>query len=216
MNPVNHKEDVPLAHYRGLYLALDPLEAAERTGLVYRESGERTGDFSLRLMGTEYRICFPLFKAFPLAGGPGLNPYEEILVLRYLCTGRYTESQGKQLSYNEIPWGKVYFRNFEGRCLKRLARTFGHNLKSFQHIMETWTSLKPASLKTGDAGYRFEFINGLFLGITIWQGDEEFSPSAQILFDDNFAGAFSAEDLAVAGEIVIRRLLIRENQGDAP
>jgi hypothetical protein len=82
--------------------------------------------------------------------------------------------------------------------------------------METWTSLKALPLKTGDAGYRLEFINNLFFDIAIWEGDDEFPPSAQILFDDNLAAAFSAEDLAVAGEVLIRRLLIREKQGESP
>jgi hypothetical protein len=37
----------------------------------------------------------------------------------------------------------------------------------------------------------------------IWTGDEEFRPSAQILFSDNTPVAFSAEDAAVVGEVMI-------------
>jgi hypothetical protein len=210
VNPIvkNQKEDVPLAHYLALYRDLDPLETARRTGLLY-DAG--TENFALCLMGTEYRIAFPLFKALPPSGAPELSPYEEILLLRYLCTGRHMESLGKQLSYNEIPWGKVYYRNFEGRCLKRLAQTFGNDLESLRRVMENWASLEALPLKQGDAGYRFKFMNGLFISIMLWAGDDEFPPSAQMLFDDNFVSAFSAEDLAVVGEIVINRLKLRKS-----
>ena len=44
------------------------------------------------------------------------------------------------------------------------------------------------------------------MSIIIWEGDDEFPSKAQILFDDNFPSAFSAEDIAVAGDICISRL----------
>jgi hypothetical protein len=38
--------------------------------------------------------------------------------------------------------------------------------------------------------------------ILLWAGDEEFPPSAQVLYSDNFR-AFAAEDRVVAGDILI-------------
>ena len=35
------------------------------------------------------------------------------------------------------------------------------------------------------------------------QGDEEFPPNAQVLYSDNFAEGFAAEDRVVAGDILI-------------
>jgi hypothetical protein len=55
----------------------------------------------------------------------------------------------------------------------------------------------------GDAGYRFHLIDGYEMQILIWQGDEEFPPNAQILYSDNFAEGFAAEDRVVAGDILI-------------
>ena len=37
----------------------------------------------------------------------------------------------------------------------------------------------------------------------IYAGDEDFPPSSQILYSDNFADGFSAEDRVVAGDILI-------------
>jgi hypothetical protein len=197
--------DVPLAHYQGLYERLDPLEAAERCGLPFEQTGEGRGAFLLRLMGAERRAAFPVFELRDAAGETLRDPAERILLCRYLCEGKYFPSRGKQLSYNEAPSGPLYYRNFEGRCLKRAAFAFGDDPALFRRIVEGVPGLRFEALDKGDAGYRFEFLNGLFMSLLIWAGDEEFPPSAQMLFDDNFVFAFAAEDLAVAGEVVIRR-----------
>lgn len=42
--------------------------------------------------------------------------------------------------------------------------------------------------------------------LSIWEGDNEFPASAQILFSDNFSAAFTAEDIAVAGDITLNAL----------
>ncbi|MFP3041006.1 DUF3786 domain-containing protein [Treponema primitia] len=204
--PVKNQQcDVPLAHYQGLYESLDPRAVAERCGLSFEATRAGEGFFLLRLMGTEYRAAFPVFELRDLQGDDVREPYEKILLIRYLCEGKFFESRGKRLSYNEIPWGPTYYRNFEGRCLKRAAHSFGNDLAAFRRMVEGLPGLRFEALDTGDAGYRFEFLNGLFISLLIWAGDDEFPPSAQMLFDDNFIFAFTAEDLAAMGEVVIRR-----------
>ena len=61
----------------------------------------------------------------------------------------------------------------------------------------------------GDAGYQFELLPGYFVQILAWEGDEEFPPNAQIIYSDNFADAFAAEDRVVAGDVLIST--IKEN-----
>ncbi|MHC6202683.1 DUF3786 domain-containing protein [Breznakiellaceae bacterium SP9] len=201
--------DVPLAHYQGIYEQLLPQEAAERCGLVFTETAEG-GYFLLRLMGTEYRAAFPNFELRSIKDGSIVeNQPEKILIIRYLCEAQFVPSSGKQLSYNEVPSGPLYYRNFEGRCLKRAAFTFANDITRFKKIIkekEECEGLTIETLDKGDAGYRFEFLNGLYMSLLLWAGDEEFPPSAQMLFDDNFVFAFAAEDLAVVGEVAIRRL----------
>jgi len=40
----------------------------------------------------------------------------------------------------------------------------------------------------------------------LWEGDDEFPPSSQILFSDNFPVSFAAEDMAVMGDVIIGSL----------
>ena len=58
----------------------------------------------------------------------------------------------------------------------------------------------------GDAGFRFTLVGGYQMQILVWEGDEEFPPSAQVLYSDNFAEGFAAEDRVVAGDILISTL----------
>ena len=165
-------------------------------------------------MGKLYRATFPEYRLLAVnLQAPGdfqdleiHSDYEKILFIRYLCEGRYAEPLGKQLSYREIPWGDLYFTNFENRCIKRLARSYGNNLDVFRKIMEETPGLSAQKLAKSDAGYRFNFFNDLFMSFLIWAGDDEFPSSAQILFDDNFPWAFTAEDIAVAGDVALNHL----------
>ena len=62
------------------------------------------------------------------------------------------------------------------------------------------------SYEKGDIGWEFEFMPGLSIRFAIWNADDEFPPSAQILFSDNFRYAFDAEDMAVVGDVFIKIL----------
>ena len=207
----DNKSGNPLRYYQANYRELDPGEIAQRCGLEFNRKSSR---LRLRVLGTEHTVPHPEFalldndanESHEEAGAPEIDPYEKILFLRYLCEGKYFPSQGKRLSYNEIPWGSVYYRNFEGRCLRRCARVFGKDIQKFVKMIENNPNLRAEALNIGDASCRLEFINGLYISIILWGADDEFPPSAQLLFDDNFVFAFTAEDIAVAAEVLTDRL----------
>lgn len=199
----NNKEKVPWEHYLELYRALDPEEAALRCGVEYDPS---KGGFGIRLMGVDYRVSFPDFTVTTGAEGFAVlrDTYPaKILVARYLTGGRHTPFGGTFVTYRDVPWGELYFRNFQSRCLARLAYGFGSRLPAFSAALK---SIGGKRVKTGDAGYEFEFINHFPMQFLLWEGDDEFPPSSQILFGDNVTSAFSAEDMAVIGDVSITTL----------
>ena len=99
-----------------------------------------------------------------------------------------------------MPWGELYHQPYNGRVLTRAAFTFGTRLDAFRKAAE---KMGAVNVQHGDAGYLFEVIDGYRMQILVWAGDEEFPPSAQVLYTDNFAEGFSAEDRVVAGDILI-------------
>jgi hypothetical protein len=190
------------AHYSLRYKELDAGDIAARCKLPF--DGRF---FSFKLMGKDYRAAFPQFELYEAGTEiPVVDESIRVLMLRYLCGGRWAAFGGGQLSYSDIPWGSLYFKNFEGRCLKRVERIFGGNTQAFSGIFEKHEGLKAEKLAGKECAWRFEFFNGIFISIIIWEGDEDFPSKAQILFDDNFPAAFSAEDTAVACDICISRL----------
>ena len=201
------KERMPYEHYMEIYRGLNPEDISSRANIPYNAES-RT--FTLRLMGVTYQVSWPDYEVrhldredlqyYPLEGAANAR----ILVLRYLTEGAAAPATGKFLTYREVPWGEVYFKQFQGRCLFRLAYGFGNKLQKFREIME---KLGARKLPHGDASYEFEFLNGLYLQFLLWEGDEEFPPSAQILFSDNFPVAFvMGEDMAVVGDVSIGAL----------
>ena len=58
-------------------------------------------------------------------------------------------------------------------------------------------------VKHGDAGFEFNLIGNYKMRFLVWEGDDEFPPNAQVLYSDNFAEGFAAEDRVVAGDILI-------------
>ena len=202
----DNKERIPFEHYMARFAQLDPQEAAGRCALPYNP---QTQEFTLRLMGRTYAVRWPEFTfrctdADP-SGYLALESYfpSRILMARYLLEGRCVPPSGKFVTYRDVPWGEVYFRNFQGRCLARLAFGFGGKLDAFCKGMER---LGASPVPSGDAAYQFEFLDNLFVRFILWAGDEEFPPSSQILFSDNFPQAFTAEDMAVVGDIAIGTL----------
>ena len=190
------KERIPYEHYLEVYQNADPKEISSRCDVPYDAEKQ---EFTVSLMGVSYRIS-PIIGWYPLEK----KPNAKILVLRYLTEGGAAPSTGKFLTYREIPWGEVYFKQFQGRCLFRLAFGFGGKLDAFREIMER---VGAQAISSGDVGYELEFMKGLFVRLILWAGDDEFPPSAQILFSDNFPAAFTqGEDMAVVGDVTIDML----------
>lgn len=196
------KERVPFEHYVALFRQANPVDISNRTNVPYNRERQC---FTIRFMNTPYRVTWPDYQITHLEETVGYYPLEDmvaakILILRYLLEGCYAPASGKFFTYREMPWGEVYFRQFQGRCIMRLAFGFGNKLQKFQEVME---KLGAVRLTDGDCSYQLELLEGLFLRFILWEGDEEFPPSSQILFSDNFPLAFAGEDMAVVGDITI-------------
>lgn len=196
------KERIPYEHYLERFKREDPLVISGRTQIPYDEERKI---FTLRLMGSTYEISWPEYEVHAKEDSIGQYPLEQasnarILVLRYLLEGSAAPSSGNFLTYREVPWGEVYFKQFQGRCIFRLAYGFGGKIPKFREVMER---LGATRTRFGDCSYEFEFLNNLYLRFILWEGDDEFPPSAQILFSDNFPVAFHGEDMAVVGDISI-------------
>ena len=79
----------------------------------------------------------------------------------------------------------------------------GSGISSTEAFRSAMEKIGATPLEHGDIAYEFEVIDGFRVQMILWAGDDEFPPSSQILFSDNFPIAFQAEDMAVVGDISI-------------
>ena len=195
MEIVNHKEEIPHAHYQARFQASDPREIRERLpGATF--DGEA---FSLTLLGKTYRITHPDGTVTAVDASEPPLPTQTFL-LRYLLEGKEAAWGGSWKTFREMPWGEMYIKPYTGRVLTRAAFTFGTRLDAFRAAC---AKMGAVPVPHGDAGFLFDFLGSYQMQVLVWAGDEEFPPSAQVLYSDNFADGFAAEDRVVAGDILI-------------
>ncbi len=198
-NIPDNKTGAPFGYYQSRFAALDPHALAQKSGVAYAADGR----FSLRYLNRDVFLNWPDMKVQYAESGEAADDTLAILFCRLVTEGRLAPWQGQFFAYTEMPWGKVYGPQFDGRCVKRLAYGFGKDIEAFARACKALGGL---CVNKGDAAFDVAFINGLVLRLIVWQADDEFPPSAQILFSDNFPQAFNAEDMAVIGELLINAL----------
>ena len=191
----NNKEEVPFSYYEGLFQKLQPADAVARTGVEW--DGK---EFYVNLLGRTYGISHPAYAIRAMDGGNVPPLPTQTFLLRYLLEGKRVAWNGQWKTFREMPWGELYIKPYTGRVLTRAAYTFSFKLAAFCAACEKMGAVK---LPHGDAGYQFRLLPGYHIQILVWQGDDEFPPNAQVLYSDNFADGFAAEDRVVAGDILI-------------
>lgn len=196
MQVENHKEEVPFAHYEEQFRLLDPRDALDRLNDISFSGGE----FTVKLLGRDFAIAHPDYAIRALDGGAIPPLPTQTFLLRYLLESRSVAWGGQWMTFREMPWGEMYIKPYTGRVLTRAAFTFGTRIAAFRAACE---KMGAEPVPHGDAGFRFDFVGGYRMQILVWEGDDEFPPNAQVLYSDNFAEGFAAEDRVVAGDILI-------------
>ena len=176
---------------------MDPEDAVRRLEIPFID-----GAFVLRFINQTYTITWPDYTisagdggAFALRKLPA-----QIFLLRYLLEGKHLPPGGAWKTFQQLPWGEVYLQPFNGRCIRRSAFTFGRDPGRFA---EACRKLGGEEIERGDAGFEFTVLQDYRIRICVWAADDEFGPNAQILFSDNFAAGFLAEESVAAAELLI-------------
>ena len=194
MHIENHKEEVPFSFYEEKFKGLAPADVTARLPFVTFDGAA----FRLTLLGTEYTITWPEYTIAPVPALP-----VQTFLLRRLLEGTNKVWLGTWKTFREMPWGEMYNTPYTGRVLTRAAFTFGFKLGKFAAACE---KLGGRKLSHGDEGYEFDFFGPFRIQILMWAGDDEFPPNAQVLYTENFADCFAAEDRVVAGDILITQI----------
>ena len=152
INDLNYEKDskerMPWEHYTEEFAKADPAEIAGRLSLPYDEEKK---ELTLKFLGSVYHISWPDFQVTHEEDDAGYYPLEEmhyakILAIRFLLNGNVSQGSGRFKTYREMPWGEVYLRQFDGRCINawhshmetdlRISRRSWNTSMRFPWIME--------------------------------------------------------------------------------
>ncbi len=127
-----------------------------------------------------------------------------ILTLHYLNNADGRQPTGHLKHFREFKDGQFYAPAFNRRTKEILVQVFG---KDPAPMIAAARKLKGKILETGDAAAELPYFPCLPISCILWKGDDEFPPEASVLFDETADLFFSAEDMAVAGQMAVLELL---------
>jgi hypothetical protein len=180
-------------------LASDPLETiASRSGF----EADGADAFRISFLGRIFRVSHPEYD-FTVEGEGEVPIQEQVLILHYLLAPGETVS-GNWMAYREIPGASFYFSAFVKRAVDPLKKVFGGDVSILERAAE---KLGGRAIDAGDAGFEFDVFPRVPIQLILWEGDEEFPPEANILFDEIVGGQLSPEDIAWLAGMLVYRLM---------
>lgn len=162
------------------------------------------GDVLVPLLGEDV-VVRPGSWDVVTGAGEAVHPDERLLVLRYLCFERRLTPEGTLISFRELPGGQFYYGPFEARTSGMLVSRFGRDLDSLRAAL---ASVGYPTAGMGDVSARIAGLGAVELAMVYHGSDEEFGPSATVLFGDAARHALSTEDAAVLASRMCLRIML--------
>jgi hypothetical protein len=181
---------------------MDLDERAKKAGADYQK-GEDGAKIIIDFFSEPYHIHFPQIE-FYSPSKKTVSLVTRILLLHYLIRADGSPLTGKWVGYKDIPGGLLYAGVFARRVIEPLVRKFGNSAKWFKEIGK---KLGGKSVEVGDASFILHAFPFIPLQYVLWEGDEEFPPSVQLLFDASVDHYLSLEDIVVLGQMATGRLI---------
>jgi hypothetical protein len=183
---------------------MDLEDRARKAGADYQRA-ENEEKITLTFFSEPYHISFPQVE-FYSPSKKTVSLVTRILLLHYLIRADGSPMAGKWVGYKDIPGGLLYASVFARRVTDPLVRRFGRSAK---WLKETGIQLRGETAGVGDASFILKVFPFIPVQYVLWEGDDEFNPTAQLLFDASVDHYLSLEDIVVLGQITTGRLIQR-------
>jgi hypothetical protein len=185
-------------------LTLDPEFIARYAGAEIVKDGSKTEALNLQFLNRKLIISWPNMEFSYEEGDGEISIQQQAFLLHYLigaCSSRCAEISGEWVSYQDIPDGRFYMDAFIKRAKDPLIKTFGFMAEKMVEIASK--AYNAESLDLGDRSVKVNALPLVPVALLIWEGDEEFPPDGNLLFDKTISGILSAEDIAALAGMVV-------------
>lgn len=139
--------------------------------------------------------------SFDDVSGPPKIP-DQVLLLHYLITARGVPVGDEWITFREVPSGPFYYAAFVKRAILPLGKCFGARPSLFDEVGQVIGQVSPSP---GDKALKILALPRVPVVLSLWSGDEEFPPEANLYFDQSIASYLPTEDIAyLAGAVVYK------------
>ena len=179
---------------------VDLTERCPRLGLTT----PKDGILSVRAFGKNLDVHLSDFSIYDADAKTPVKLGDQVLVLHYLLCETPVVLTKELISFRGFPEGQFYWQPFQARTVNPLIGRIGNDLELLRDHLNRF-DWEPVGM--GDFGARIHAIGPLFLTLAYHVGDDEFPPSADVLFDACITQVFVAEDVAVLASRICLGLL---------
>ncbi len=177
-------------------------ERAERAGANYSK-GEEGEKIRISFFSEPQEIRLPQVE-FHSPSQKVVSLVSRVLMLHYLLRADGTPVSGRWVAYKEVPGALLYGAVFARRVTEPLERKLGTSARLFR---EAGLRLGGEPGPVGDASLFLRAFPFVPLHLVLWEGDEEFPPKVQLLFDSTVPHYLSLEDMVVLGQMAAGRMI---------
>jgi len=171
---------------------LRPNVAAATSGCSFDE-----GRFTVPFFHRSFSVHFPKAKVSEVGSDTPRPRWLDILLMHYLVNADGTPISGMWISYRNLPGAHLFEQRFNDMAIRPLLDSFGNDADGFRQAALAIGG-KPMT-RTGDAAFRFLALPKIPVGCILYLGDDEVSPSINILFDAVAPHYLPTEDLSYLG-----------------
>ena len=185
-------------------LATAPDLISGYSGADFHDRRENERYLSLPFLNSRIKIEWPSFKILYEDSREEVPIQQQVLILHYIngaLSSKGARTTGQWISFQDIPDGRFYLGAFVKRAKDPLIKIFGSNPKTLVEISSKAYEASPTDF--GDFSVMLKPLPLVPMALVLWEGDEDFPPEGNILFDENISKIFSAEDVSWLAGMVI-------------
>ncbi len=215
MNPTRSFHQQPpqiferIAQLRQRLLNIAPSQLAHQTGALFVTQQAGQGRFEFIFLNNQITLPIPEWQAYESQTGQELGVTALALILYYFSTADGTAESTHWISFSELPDGRFYNQAFQGYTGLELSRIYQKDFCAFEKAATAAGGvLPPPEVRPiSDHMFWFQVLPRISLFLVGWQGDEDFPPSFQVLFNANIHHFLPTDVCAVLGSMLIRKVI---------
>lgn len=162
-------------------------------------------NYTLSFLADNYEIDIKNRHILSSSCNAAIKDFLIILILHYLKQHLkgLPALENEWIDFQELAGGRGYYPVFKKRVIERILRKYGPSPEGLLEALERFGAKRT---QLADISIALETFAAVPVLITLWRGDAEFGPEANIHFDRNISRIFCTEDIVVLSEFVAGQL----------